>query len=137
MPEISKKYTPKHYGDKNPNPKLIKLVRKITDRIPAKIKGITTEDPEYWGFACIFEDELTKEESEAALDLMLEMKLRKKYTYPQMQSMAKATDETSKAKLDALLDKLGVLGMLEYDYGDRYTKDGPLPDTKREKESRE
>lgn len=137
MPEISKKYTPKHYGDKNPNPKLIKLVRKITDRIPAKIKGITTEDPEYWGFACIFEDELTKEESEAALDLMLEMKLRKKYTYPQMQSMAKATDEISKAKLDALLDKLGVLGMLEYDYGDRYTKDGPLPDTKREKENRE
>ena len=137
MPEISKKYTPKHYGDKNPNPKLIKLVRKITDRIPAKIKGITTEDPEYWGFACIFEDELTKEESEAALDLMLEMKLRKKYTYPQLQSMAKATDETSKAKLDALLDKLGVLGMLEYDYGDRYTKDGPLPDTKREKENRE
>ena len=60
MPEISKKYTPKHYGDKNPNPKLIKLVRKITDRIPAKIKGITTEDPEYWGFACIFEDGLTK-----------------------------------------------------------------------------
>lgn len=137
MPEISKKYTPKHYGDKNPNPKLIKLVRKITDSIPAKIKGITTEDPEYWGFACIFEDELTKEESEAALDLMLEMKLRKKYTYPQMQSMAKATDEASKAKLDALLDKLGVLGMLEYDYGDRYTKDGPLPDTKREKENRE
>lgn len=137
MPEISKKYTPKHYGDKNPNPKLIKLVRKITDRIPAKIKGITTEDPEYWGFACIFEDELTKEESEAALDLMLEMKLRKKYTYPQMQSMAKATDETSKAKLDALLDKLGVLGMLEYDYGDRYTKDGPLPYTKREKKNRE
>lgn len=137
MPEISKKYTPKHYGDKNPNPKLIKLVRKITDRIPAKIKGITTEDPEYWGFACIFEDELTKEESEAALDLMLEMKLRKKYTYPQMQSIAKATDEASKAKLDALLDKLGVLGMLEYDYGDRYTKDGPLPDTKREKENRE
>ena len=137
MPEISKKYTPKHYGDKNPNPKLIKLVRKITDRIPAKIKGITTEDPEYWGFACIFEDELTKEESEAALDLMFEMKLRKKYTYPQMQSMAKATDETSKAKLDALLDKLGVLGMLEYDYGDRYTKDGPLPDTKREKGNRE
>ena len=68
---------------------------------------------------------------------MLEMKLRKKYTYPQMQSMAKATDEASKAKLDALLDKLGVLGMLEYDYGDRYTKDGPLPDTKREKENRE
>ncbi len=137
MPEISKKYTPKHYGDKNPNPKLIKLVRKITDRIPAKIKGITTEDPEYWGFACIFEDELTKEESEEALDLMLEMKLRKKYTYTQMQSMAKATDEASKAKLDALLDKLGVLGMLEYDYGDRYTKDGPLPDTKREKVNRE
>ena len=134
MPEISKKYTPKHYGDKNPNPKLIKLVRKITDRIPAKIKGITTEDPEYWGFACIFEDELTKEESEAALDLMLEMKLRKKYTYPQMQSMAKATDETSKAKLDALLDKLGVLGMLEYDYGDGWEVEITLESVLEDKE---
>ena len=54
---MSKKFVPKHFGDKSPNPKLIKLVRKITDRIPGKIK-MTTEAPEYWGLACIFEDEM-------------------------------------------------------------------------------
>ena len=55
MPEMSKKYVPKYFGDKNPNPKLIRLVRKITDRIPGKIK-MTTEAPEYWGYACLFYD---------------------------------------------------------------------------------
>ena len=137
MPKISDKYVPKHYGDTNPNPKLLKLVRKITDRIPAKLKGITTEDPEYWGLACIFEDELSPEESEAALDLMLQMKLRKKYSYPEMLRMAQAEEPEQQEKCDALLERLGVLGMLEYDYGDKYTKDGPLPDVPREKENRE
>ena len=46
MPEMSTKFVPKYYGDKNPNPKLIRLVRKITDRVPGKIK-MTTEAPEY------------------------------------------------------------------------------------------
>lgn len=45
MPEISKKFVPKHKGDKNPNPKLLKFVSKVTDRIPGKIK-MTTDDPE-------------------------------------------------------------------------------------------
>ena len=48
MPEMSKKFVPKHFGDKNPNPKLIKLVRHITDRIPGKIK-MTTEAPRILG----------------------------------------------------------------------------------------
>ena len=39
MPEISKKYIPKHKGDANPNPKLLKFVTKVTDRIPAKMKS--------------------------------------------------------------------------------------------------
>ena len=38
MPEISKKYVPKHMNDENPNPKLLKLVRKLTDRLPAKLQ---------------------------------------------------------------------------------------------------
>ncbi len=136
MPEISKKFVPKHYGDKNPNPKLLKLVRKITDRIPAKIGGVTTEDPEYWGFACIFEDELDKTQSESALDLMLSMKVRKKYDYKEMQKLAGVSDEKSQQEFDALLEELGRLGMLEYDYGDKYTKDGPIPGVSREKEDR-
>ena len=70
MPEMSTKYVPKHMHDENPNPKLLKFVRRVTDRIPGKIKGIKTTDPEYWGFACIFEDEFPKDESEACLDLL-------------------------------------------------------------------
>ncbi len=136
MPDISKKYVPKHYGDTNPNPKLLKLVRKITDRIPAKISGVTTKDPEYWGFACIFEDELDKKQSEAALDLMLKMKVRTKYDYKTMLKMGGVNDDASKTEFDALLDELGRLGMLEYDYGDRYTKDGPVPGVSRTKEDR-
>lgn len=138
MPEMSKKFVPKHFGDENPNPKLLALVRKITDRIPAKIKGITTEDPEYWGFACIFEDELTRDESERALDLMLAMKVRTKYSYQKMKKLAKVSSKEEGEAFDALLDKLGVLGMLEYDYGDKYTKDGPIEGVVREgKENRE
>lgn len=82
MPEMSKKYIPAHMHDKNPDPKLLKFVRKVTDRLPAKIKGVTAEDPEYWGFACIFEDELTPEEKERSLDLLLQMKVRKNIRMP-------------------------------------------------------
>ena len=69
---MSTKFVPKHKGDKNPNPKLLKLVRHITDRIPGKIK-MDTDAPEYWGLACIFEDEMDAVTREAALDLMLDM----------------------------------------------------------------
>lgn len=39
MPEMSKKYIPAHMHDKNPDPKLLKFVRKVTDRLPAKSKA--------------------------------------------------------------------------------------------------
>ena len=68
MPEMSKKYIPEHMHDKNPNPKLLKFVRRVTDRFDGKLKGIKVEDPEYWGFACIFEDEMTETERENSLD---------------------------------------------------------------------
>ena len=132
MPEMSKKFVPKHFGDKNPNPKLLKFVRHVTDRIPGKIK-MTTEAPEYWGLACIFEDEMDAATREAALDLLLAMlpgspfKVRKHWTYAELHALNGgkhfvATD----GDLDALLDKLAWFGMLEYDYGDKYTKEGPV-----------
>ena len=89
---MSKAFVPKHFGDKNPNPKLIKLLRHITDRIPGKIK-MTTESPEYWGMACIFEDEMDKATSNAAIDLMLDMlpgnplKVRKHWTRAQLHEL--------------------------------------------------
>ena len=128
MPEMSTKYVPKHMHDENPDPRLLKFVRKVTDRLPAKLHGVKTEDPEYWGFACIFEDELTKEERDMALDLLLKMKIRKKYTLKEMKKRAAVTPE-KEAKFDEIVDKLAFLGMLEYDYGDKYTKDGPIEGT--------
>ena len=132
MPEMSKKFVPKHFGDKNPNPKLLKFVRHVTDRIPGKIK-MTSEAPEYWGLACIFEDEMDAATRESSLDILLAMlpgspfKVRKHWTYAELHALNAemrfvATDE----ELDALLDKLAWFGMLEYDYGDKYTKEGPV-----------
>ena len=47
MPEISKKYIPAHKGDKNPNPKLMKFVTKVTDRIVDKVKGLNLGADDY------------------------------------------------------------------------------------------
>ena len=140
---MSTKFVPKHFGDKNPNPKLIKLVRKITDRVPGKIK-MTTEAPEYWGLACIFEDEMDAKTREAALDLLLDviskkfLTVRERRPYPLLvewnhQKHYTPTDE----EFDALLDTLAYYGMLEYDYGDKYTADGPVPGTTYERKDRE
>lgn len=115
---MSNKYVPAHMHDKNPNPKLLKFVRRVTDRLPGKLKGIKTEDPEYWGFACIFEDEMTEEEREKSLDLLLQMKTRKKYPYAEVKKMFGENDPS----FEAIIDKLAMFGMVEYDYGDKYTK---------------
>ena len=143
MPEMSTKFVPKHKGDKNPNPKLLKFVQQVTDRIPGKIK-MTTDAPEYWGLACIFEDEMDPITREASLDLLLDMiskkflQVRQHHKYPELVAMNHqkhyaSTDEA----FDALLDKLAYFGMLEYDYGDKYTKDGPVPGTSYQREDRE
>ncbi|MDD5891729.1 MAG: FAD-dependent oxidoreductase [Bacteroidales bacterium] len=144
MPEISKKYIPAHKGDKNPNPKLMKFVTKVTDRIVNKVKGLTTDDPEYWGFACIFEDEMDEKTREASLDLLLDvvsskfMKVREHRPYPLLVEWnhKKHYTETDE-EFDQLLDKLSYFGILEYDYGDKYTKDGPIPGTTYERKDRE
>ena len=78
MPEMSTKFVPKHLGDKNPNPKLLKFVRHVTDRVPGKIK-MTTEAPEYWGLACIFEDEMDDKTREAALDFLWDLICKKPF----------------------------------------------------------
>ena len=142
MPEMSKKFVPKHMGDKNPNPKLLKFVRHVTDRIPGKIK-MTTDAPEYWGLACIFEDEMDAVTREASLDLLLDMlpgnffKVRKHHTYQQLHAMnAKKHYTPDDKSFDELLDLMARFGVLEYDYGDKYTKDGPVPGTTYHREDR-
>ena len=142
MPEMSTKFVPKHFGDKNPNKKLLKFVRHVTDRVPGKIK-MTTEAPEYWGLACLFEDEMDAVTREAALDLLLDMlpkdffKVRKHHSYQLLHEMNSQKHYTpDDASLDDLLDKLSYFGMLEYDFGDKYTKDGPVPGTTFNREDR-
>ena len=142
MPEMSTKFVPKHKGDKNPNPKLLKFVRHVTDRIPGKIK-MDIDAPEYWGLACIFEDEMDATTREASLDLLLDMlpgnffKVREHHTYAELHEWnAKKHYTPDDKSLDELLDKLAFFGMLEYDYGDKYTKEGPVPGTSFEREAR-
>lgn len=144
MPEMSTRFVPAHKGDKNPNPKLLKLVRKITDRVPGKVKGITTDDPEYWGFACIFEDEMDAVTREASLDLLLDMvskkflQVRQHHTYYELMDWnRKKHYMPSDKEFAALLDRLSVLGLVEYDYGDKYTKNGPVEGATYNPEDRE
>ena len=142
MPEMSTKFVPKHKGDKNPNPKLLKFVRHVTDRIPGKIK-MDTDAPEYWGLACIFEDEMDAATREASLDLLLDMlpgnffKVREHHSYAELHELNAKNHYTPDDKsFDELLDKLAYFGMLEYDYGDKYTKEGPVVGTSFERDAR-
>ena len=139
---MSTKFVPKHKGDKNPNPKLLKFVRHVTDRIPGKIK-MDTDAPEYWGLACIFEDEMDAATREASLDLLLDMlpgnffKVREHHSYAELHELNAKNHYTPDDKsFDELLDKLAYFGMLEYDYGDKYTKEGPVAGTSFERDAR-
>ena len=76
MPEQNKNVKPTWQGDKNPSEKILKLGRKITDSIPHKLKGITSEDPEYWGLKELVSDEMA--------DVALKMKIRVHYTFEEV-----------------------------------------------------
>ena len=69
MPEQNKKIIPIHQGEENPDEEILKLGRKITDVVAHKLKGITTNDPEYWGLKEVVTTEMAK--------VLNKMKLRK------------------------------------------------------------
>lgn len=120
MPEMSKAFVPKFMGDPNPRENVLKLARKITDCVDHKIKGVTANDPEYWGLACILTDEM--------VDLALKMKVRKHYTFEDIHALVPEYEEE---RLQKLLQEMSNIGIFEYDYGDNYTKDGPIKDAPR------
>lgn len=115
MPEMSNAFIPKHKGEKEPREKILKLGKKITDCLPHKLHGLTTDDPEYWGLACVVTDEMA--------DIALKMKVRKHYTFEQLLKMNKGYTST---ELQKILDEMSHNGILEYDYGDLYDKNGPI-----------
>ena len=115
MPEMSNAFIPKHKGEKEPREKILKLGKKITDCLPHKLHGLTTDDPEYWGLACVVTDKMA--------DIALKMKVRKHYTFEQLLKMNKGYTST---ELQKILDEMSHIGILEYDYGDLYDKNGPI-----------
>lgn len=115
MPEMSKAVIPPNKGDKQPREKILKLGQKITDVAMHKIKGITSDDPEYWGLASIVTNEMA--------DVALKMKVRHHYTFAEMVKMNDVKKEDEE-KFQKLLDEMSYIGLLEYDYGNHYDHNG-------------
>ncbi len=124
MPEQNKNKNviSKYQGEKNPDEEILKLGRKITDVVAHKLKGVTSNDPEYWGLK-----EVVSHEEAVVLN---KMKLRKFYTMPQL---IKMNPDIEPSKLQKMFDTMAVKGIIEYDYGDRYDDDGPIKNAPREK----
>ena len=116
---MSKAYTPRFMGEEKPNEKILALGKKITDVAKHKLFGITADDPEYWGLRCICTDEMA--------DIALKMKVRAHYT---LDEMVKLTG-VEKEHLEEVLEEMAHRGLLEYDYGDHYTNEGPIKDAPR------
>lgn len=87
-----------------PREKIVKLGRMITDRVPAKLHGVTGEDPEYWGLAGVVTDEMA--------DVALKMKVRKPKTFEQIQKLTGMEPK----KLQKLLDDMSWIGLIEYNW---------------------
>lgn len=102
--------------DEKPREKILKLGQKITDRVPAKLRPLTAEDPEYWGLAGIVTDEMA--------DVALKMKVRKPMTLPQL---VKVTGKPAQ-ELEPLLQQMSNVGLLEYNWeNERREKQYVLP----------
>ena len=106
---------PPFKGDPAPREKILKLGKKITDVVAHKLKGITTDDPEYWGLAAILTDEMA--------DIALSMDVRVPYTLPQLMKMNKIPEE-GREHFESVLEEMSYIGLLEFDYGYHYDHNG-------------
>ncbi|HEY8391271.1 MAG TPA: FAD-dependent oxidoreductase [Capillibacterium sp.] len=87
-----------------PRQKIIELGRMITDRLPAKLKGVTGDDPEYWGLAGLVTDEMA--------EIALKMGVRKPKTLPELVKLT-GKDE---AALEKILNEMAYIGLIEYNW---------------------
>ena len=106
---------PVYKGDPAPREKILKLGKKVTDVVLHKIKGITADDPEYWGLAAILTDEMA--------DIALSMDVRVPYTVEQLMKMNKIP-ETEREHFVSVLEEMSYIGLLEFDYGYHYDHNG-------------
>ncbi len=125
MPKQNDTIISKYQGEANPDKRYLKLGRKITDVAAHKILGVTANDPEYWGLREVLTPEMC--------DVANKMKLRKYYT---LEQLIKMNPEVEPAALQALLEKMSYIGIIEYDYGDNYDHDGERKDKPRIKRYR-
>ena len=119
MSEQNEKIISKYQGEKGYEfeKEYKKLAKKITDVVVHKLVGVKTTDPEYWGLREVLTIDMVR--------IANKMKLRKFYTFEELMQMNK---ELEPAKLQKLLDEMSVVGIVEYDYGDRYGYEAPLDD---------
>ncbi len=111
----------KYDGEPVLNKKYAKLGAKITDNVPHKLFGLKTTDEEYWGLREVL--------NEHEVDVALSMKQREWYTYEQLFERNKAMGEPL---FKETLDLLCTHGFVEYDYGDHYDDNGPIPGAPKE-----
>ncbi|MBQ9266666.1 MAG: FAD-dependent oxidoreductase [Bacilli bacterium] len=130
MPEIFKK-DPNSISESNPSivskycgneedfkahQDYAKLGKRITDNVEVKLFGIKSTSPEYWGLREVLtQDEVT---------VGLTMKIRKWYKFEDIYKNNKKNFDP--VRLQEILDLMAVHGIVEYDYGDHYTDDGPV-----------
>ena len=98
-----------NHSDEPPRELILKLGKKITDRILYKIpwvpkigKTMTVNDPEYWGLASMVTDEMA--------EIALKMKVHKGMTLPEIQ---KATGKDADY-LENILQEMANVGLIEY-----------------------
>lgn len=99
--------------------KIMKLGKKITDRIPQKLGlvKLTKDDPEYWGLKAVVSEEMA--------DVALTMKVRHPYTFEEIQ---KLNPDIEKEELERILHDMSVYGVLEYNWeNERREKQYVLP----------
>ena len=99
--------------------KIMKLGKKITDRIPQKLGlvKLTKDDPEYWGLKAVVSEEMA--------DVALTMKVRHPYTFEEIQ---KLNPDIEKEELERILQEMSVYGVLEYNWeNERREKQYVLP----------
>ncbi len=106
----------KYEGEKDFQKKYAKLGKKITDNVGHKLLGVKAEDAEYFGLREVL--------TEPEVDLCLKLKQRKWYTLADICQLMKK--EMTPLQVKETLDLCAVHGIIEYDYGDHYTDDGPV-----------
>lgn len=108
-------YEPKTEEEKKLTKKFLKLAAKITDNVETKLHP-TTDCPEFWSMRELL--------SEDEVDILLSIKQRVWYTFEEFYAKNKKMDPLvfKKALEDCIYH-----GIIEYDYGDHYNDDGPIP----------